>query len=241
MKLRNTNEIDKQYFNAVLLGFPGSGKTSCIKTLPNLKEVLIANVKYYEDGLGVLSDKDVDVIDIENFEDLASLPEVLSNEKFCDKKHIFFDSISAASKVSIKHFEEETKKSSNAYKKFELHGKFLTSLILDLKRLDKNIIMTAIPDVRKSREGQEVYGFYVDGNMFVKTLEQSVDAILVVGSNSEGKRQLLTQNNGVWIAKLRHPDTVEVPITIDVDLKKKPGTSGLGLLMSKLGYLKEVK
>lgn len=234
MEITNTSERKQQKFNAVVLGWVGSGKTNLCATLPDLTKTLFVNVKRYEDGFKVLEDHKIDMIHIATFEDLVSLPEMLKSKEVNKYSYIYFDGISAASKVSLKHFEEITKKSSNHFEKYRLHGEFMTELMLDLKGVNKHIIMTALPDVKKGREGQEIYSFYVDGNMFSKSLEQTVDAILVIGSDAEGKRKLLTQNNGSWVAKLRHPRSIQIDTFIEVDLDKKE--TGLSTILNKLGY-----
>ena len=95
-------------------------------------------------------------------------------------------------------------------------------MLLSLKALDKHVFLTCLPDLKQD----DTYTFSIDGQAFTKSLEARVDAILVLKVNKEGKRALLTQNDGAYPAKLRLPGDKTIDRLVTANIEKLFKTIG---------------
>jgi len=228
LKTRKANDVKRTYLNMVIMGESGSGKTWQARTLPDIKRTLFVNVSPYEDGTLSVSDLDMDVYDIRAEKGLADATQLMNSLKEDTKyDYVFIDSLTALSKVSMAYAEAMYGEDKNKYKKFEVHNLFLTGFLLDLKTLNKHVILTCLPEVKTSPDGLEVYTFSLDGKAFAKNLEARVDAVLALAVD-KGKRYFLTENTGKWVSKVRRPLGVDLDTVIDADI---------GALMTKLGLV----
>ena len=148
--IKKTSDQEYSFLNSLVMGESGSGKTHYLGTADN-KRTLIINVKS-ESGIFTLRDKELDVTDVDNFEEIMAVFEWLKTAKH-DYLYIGIDSLSQLQK----NFE---KQSANQYSdKFKMWSaiKENTKTIVDTaKRLPFHLCFVCEVKVEKDEESGSI-------------------------------------------------------------------------------------
>jgi len=224
IKTRKASDLNQKKLNAIIMGESGTGKTYLARTIPSSMKVLFINISPYEDGTISISDLDIDVVDITSVEEMNNLMEDLKTDTKYDV--IYLDGLTALSKLSMEYASNANPGVAGKFKKYEDHSRFMEVVLLTLKAIDKYVFSTCLAAYE---EEAGAYKFALDGKAFGKILGARVDAILPIKVNKEGKRALLTQNDGTYPAKVRLPGDKQIAKLIAADL---------GKLLEVIGYVK---
>lgn len=144
MLIKKTSDEEYSYLNMLILGESGSGKTKFLGTTDNDK-TLIINVKS-ESGMFTLKDKQLDVVDVNSFDEMIR---VLDELRLKETKYKFIgvDSFSQLQK----NFEKQSKMTD----KFKLWAEIKenTKVIVDLaKLLPMHFVFTCEAKMDKDEE-----------------------------------------------------------------------------------------
>lgn len=130
--ITKTSDVKYQYVNILLFGESGSGKTHFLGTAKE-NETIIFNI-VSESGLLTLRNKNIDVIEIKDFNDMSNALDWLEKEGCKKYKYVGIDSFS--------QFQKNLEKQSTK-KGFDLWGdiKIKTKAVVDrLKAIQINVI-----------------------------------------------------------------------------------------------------
>jgi hypothetical protein len=227
IKISKVNK-QKPYLKLLVYGKPGAGKTlfaAGAADHPDLKDVLIINI---EGGLMTINDKEVDAAEIGKNEKgentnrtLEELETILWNiiakqEGFAHYKTIVIDSATELQARSLEDVVADSKKkkpdrdvsemTQNDYGKDSIR---MRTIFRKLRDAPVNLIVTALAKSvvdNPKEQNAKVIEICPSLTAAVKeSLMGYVDFVWYLYSDDKGVRRLLTQEQGLFRAKTRHP------------------------------------
>lgn len=215
IKLMSTADAKSRKVNLLGYGESGAGKTTAIATLPN-PVVLSA-----EGGLLSISDHEIPYIEIRSMADLVESYEWLTNSEESNQFYsVAIDSISEIGEVVLSAEKKNSKDPRQAYGEMQDQ---VNSIIRNFRDIPgKHVYMSAKLEKAKDEQGRLLYYPSMPGNKSSQGLPYFFDEVLAfrVEKDNEGNshRMLLTEGDGLWIAKDRsgklnsweHPNLGEI-------------------------------
>lgn len=199
IQLKSTKDVHMNGAKVLVYGASGSGKTTLIRTLPN--PVILSA----ESGLSSLSDSDIPFIEIGTIEDLYEAYQWVTSDEAVGFDSVAIDSISEIAEVVLSAEKKIAKDPRQAYGATQ---EKLTDLIRAFRDIPgKNVYMTAKLEKATDEQGRLLYYPSMPGNKLGQALPYFFDHVFAMRAekDEEGKTQrfLQTENDGLWIAKVR--------------------------------------
>lgn len=200
IQLKSTKDVHMNGAKVLVYGASGSGKTTLIKTLPN--PVILSA----ESGLSSLSDMDLPYEIIDSLEKLYEVYQwLIETEEGQSFNSVAIDSISEIAEVVLSAEKKIAKDPRQAYGATQ---EKLTDLIRAFRDIPgKNVYMTAKLEKATDEQGRLLYYPSMPGNKLGQALPYFFDHVFAMRAekDEEGKTQrfLQTENDGLWMAKVR--------------------------------------
>lgn len=195
MKLTSTKTSIK-YIKCIVYGKPGVGKTVLGSTAPN---PIIIDA---ERGLLSISNKDLPVIRINDFDDLEETYNFLSGKKGRKFDTVVIDSASEVAEFVLADLKREAKDARQAYMAL---GERAIELFRAFRDLDKHVVYIckakAIDD-----DGVQIYKPSFPGTALIEKVPYLVDemfALRIADEEEGGYRYVQTQPSFSWDSKDR--------------------------------------
>ena len=216
ISLKRTGQSVANGVKILCYGQSGAGKTSLIKTLP---DVVVLSA---EGGLLSIQDADLPYLEITSMQDLQ---EAYSWVMESDYKSVALDSISEIAEVCLSHEKKVNKDPRAAYGSMQEQMADIIRTFRDIP--GRHVLMTAKLEKTQDEMGRVLYSPSMPGNKTGQALPYFFDEVLAlrVEKDAEGntQRALMCDSDGLWLAK---------------DRSGKLGTweaPDLGAIISKIG------
>jgi phage nucleotide-binding protein len=197
--LKSTGDISANGNKLLLYGQAGAGKTTAIKTLPNVV-VLSA-----EGGLLSIQDANLPYIEITSMADLMEAYEWLSSGEAKKFQSVALDSISEIAEVCLNSEKKIAKDPRQAYGAMAEQMADVIRAFRDLP--GRHVLMTAKLEKTADEMGRILYSPSMPGNKMGQSLPYFFDEVLAlrVEKDADGvsQRALMCDSDGLWIAKDR--------------------------------------
>jgi phage nucleotide-binding protein len=197
--LKSTGDISANGNKLLLYGQAGAGKTTAIKTLPNVV-VLSA-----EGGLLSIQDADLPYLEITSMADLMEAYEWLNSGDAKGFKSVALDSISEIAEVCLNSEKKTAKDPRQAYGAMAEQMADVIRAFRDLP--GRHVLMTAKLEKTADEMGRILYSPSMPGNKMGQSLPYFFDEVLAlrVEKDADGvsQRALMCDSDGLWIAKDR--------------------------------------
>lgn len=189
----------------LVYGQAGAGKTSLIPTMPS-PIVLSA-----EGGLLSIADSDVPYIEIANMDDLTeAYLWLLQSAEAKQYQSVALDSISEVAEVVLANELKQTvngKKIDGRMAYGELNTK-MAELIRSFRDLPgRHVLMTAKLEKAQDEMGRILYAPSMPGKTLTQQIPYYTDMVFAMrverDANNVVQRGLMTQSDGLWLAKSR--------------------------------------
>ena len=207
IKLKSTKDVHLNGAKILVYGASGAGKTTLIKTLPN--PVIFSA----ESGLSSLKGADIPYESINTMDELyEAYSWATESEEAKQFDSIALDSISEIAEVVLSNEKSLVKDPRQAY--MATQDK-MTSLIRAFRDIaGKNVYMSAKLEKQTDEQGRMLYFPSMPGNKLSQAIPYFFDDVFAmrVEKDEEGKthRFLQTETDGLWLAKIRKPEEVEI-------------------------------
>ena len=199
INLKTTSGLSANGVKLLVYGQAGAGKTTLIKTLPNVV-VLSA-----EGGLLSIQDADLPYLEINSMADLMEAYEWLSSGEAKSFKSIALDSISEIAEVCLNTEKKIAKDPRQAYGAMQEQMADVIRAFRDLP--GRHVLMTAKLEKATDEMGRILYAPSMPGNKTGQSLPYFFDEVLAlrVEKDADGisQRALMCDSDGLWIAKDR--------------------------------------
>ncbi len=199
IQLKRTKEATAQAVKLLVYGQAGAGKTSLIPTLPT--PVILSA----EGGLLSIADTNLPFIEINSMEDLREAYKWLSSSAEAKEfQSVALDSISEIAEVVLNSEKKINKDPRAAYGAMQEQ---MADIIRGFRDLPLHVYMSAKLEKTQDEMGRVLYAPSMPGNKTGQSLPYFFDEVLAlrVEKDSEGntRRALLTDGDGLWLAKDR--------------------------------------
>jgi phage nucleotide-binding protein len=199
IQLKRTKEATAQAVKLLVYGQAGAGKTSLIPTLPT--PVILSA----EGGLLSIADTNLPFIEINSMEDLREAYKWLSSSAEAREfESVALDSISEIAEVVLNSEKKINKDPRAAYGAMQEQ---MADIIRGFRDLPLHVYMSAKLEKTQDEMGRVLYAPSMPGNKTGQSLPYFFDEVLAlrVEKDSEGntRRALLTDGDGLWLAKDR--------------------------------------
>jgi phage nucleotide-binding protein len=199
INLKSTSGLSANGVKMLVYGQAGAGKTSLIKTLPNVV-VLSA-----EGGLLSIQDADLPYLEITSMADLMEAYEWVNSAAAKDFKSVALDSISEIAEVCLNTEKKIAKDPRQAYGAMQEQMADVIRAFRDLP--GRHVLMTAKLEKATDEMGRILYAPSMPGNKTGQSLPYFFDEVLAlrVEKDADGisQRALMCDSDGLWIAKDR--------------------------------------
>lgn len=199
VQLKSTGDLSSNGLDILVYGQAGAGKTSLIKTLPNVV-VLSA-----EGGLLSIQDADLPYLEITSMADLMEAYEWLSSGEAKKFQSVALDSISEIAEVCLNSEKKIAKDPRQAYGAMQEQMADVIRAFRDLP--GRHVLMTAKLEKTADEMGRILYSPSMPGNKTGQSLPYFFDEVLAlrVEKDADGvsQRALMCDSDGLWIAKDR--------------------------------------
>ena len=200
INLKKTGGMSADGVKLLVYGAAGAGKTSLIKTLPNV--IVLSS----EGGLLSIQDADLPYLEITNMESLKGAYEWLtSSDEGQSFKSVAIDSISEVAEVVLNYEKKTNKDPRAAYGAMQEQIADIIRAFRDLP--GRNIYMSAKLEKTQDEMGRVLYAPSMPGNKTGQSLPYFFDLVLAlrVEKDAEGvtQRALMCDSDGLWLAKDR--------------------------------------
>jgi energy-coupling factor transporter ATP-binding protein EcfA2 len=197
----NTNNVVHDGFFALIAGESGAGKTYLARTLPNDDTLIISK----ESGLLSLKGTNIEVLEIETFDDFAELVLAIKNGDI-KKSNVYIDSLTDILDTQVAALKE---KYPNKKDSFKMWDEYTSAAIWAIKTLRDskgyNIIFTCL--TAQEKDGTELVDqFDFSGSKLKYKIKSFFDLAfhLKTFDGEDGKfRGLVTSNEESKLAKDR--------------------------------------
>lgn len=200
IQLKRTKESTAQAVKLLVYGQAGAGKTSLIPTLPT--PVILSA----EGGLLSIADTNLPFIEITSMQDLREAYQWLNGSaESREFESVALDSISEIAEVVLNTEKKINKDPRAAYGAMQEQ---MADIIRGFRDLPgKHVYMSAKLEKTQDEMGRVLYAPSMPGNKTGQSLPYFFDEVLAlrVEKDSEGntRRALLTDGDGLWLAKDR--------------------------------------
>jgi phage nucleotide-binding protein len=199
INLKTTSGLSANGVKVLVYGQAGAGKTTLIKTLPNVV-VLSA-----EGGLLSIQDADLPYLEITSMADLMESYEWLSSGEAKKFQSVALDSISEIAEVCLNTEKKIAKDPRQAYGSMQEQMADVIRAFRDLP--GRHVLMTAKLEKTADEMGRILYSPSMPGNKTGQSLPYFFDEVLAlrVEKDADGvsQRALMCDSDGLWIAKDR--------------------------------------
>jgi phage nucleotide-binding protein len=199
ISLKTTSGLSANGVKVLVYGQAGAGKTTLIKTLPNVV-VLSA-----EGGLLSIQDADLPYLEITSMADLMESYEWLSSSEAKNFQSVALDSISEIAEVCLNTEKKIAKDPRQAYGSMQEQMADVIRAFRDLP--GRHVLMTAKLEKATDEMGRILYSPSMPGNKTGQSLPYFFDEVLAlrVEKDADGvsQRALMCDSDGLWIAKDR--------------------------------------
>lgn len=200
INVKTTGGLAANGVKLLVYGQAGSGKTTLVKTLPN---VIVLSA---EGGLLSIQDADLPYIEIGSMDDLREAFLWCKNSQEASTfDSIALDSISEVAEVVLSHEMKKVKDGRAAYGEMNNTMNELIRAFRDIP--GKNVYMSAKLEKSQDEMGKMLYNPGMPGKSLTQSLPYFFDEVLAlrVERDSEGitQRALMCDSDGLWIAKDR--------------------------------------
>jgi phage nucleotide-binding protein len=199
ISLKTTSGLSANGVKVLVYGQAGAGKTTLIKTLPNVV-VLSA-----EGGLLSIQDADLPYLEITSMADLMEAYEWLSSGEAKKFQSVALDSISEIAEVCLGIEKKAAKDVRQAYGAMAEQMADVIRAFRDLP--GRHVLMTAKLEKATDEMGRILYSPSMPGNKMGQSLPYFFDEVLAlrVEKDADGvsQRALMCDSDGLWIAKDR--------------------------------------
>ena len=196
ISLKRTGGLSAHGVKVLVYGAAGAGKTSLIKTLPNVV-VLSA-----EGGLLSIQDADLPYLEITSMEDLREAYSWVLESEY---KSVALDSISEIAEVCLNYEKKINKDPRAAYGAMQEQMADIIRAFRDLP--NRHVLMSAKLEKTQDEMGRVLYSPSMPGNKTGQALPYFFDEVLAlrVEKDAEGntQRALMCDSDGLWLAKDR--------------------------------------
>ena len=196
ISLKRTGQSLANGVKILCYGQSGAGKTSLIKTLP---DVVVLSA---EGGLLSIQDADLPYLEITSMQDLQ---EAYSWVMESDYKSVALDSISEIAEVCLSHEKKVNKDPRAAYGSMQEQMADIIRTFRDIP--GRHVLMTAKLEKTQDEMGRVLYSPSMPGNKTGQALPYFFDEVLAlrVEKTPEGntERALMCDSDGLWLAKDR--------------------------------------
>ena len=196
ISLKRTGQSLANGVKILCYGQSGAGKTSLIKTLP---DVVVLSA---EGGLLSIQDADLPYLEITSMEDLQ---EAYGWVMESDYKSVALDSISEIAEVCLSHEKKVNKDPRAAYGSMQEQMADIIRTFRDIP--GRHVLMTAKLEKTQDEMGRVLYSPSMPGNKTGQALPYFFDEVLAlrVEKDAEGntQRALMCDSDGLWLAKDR--------------------------------------
>lgn len=196
ISLKRTGQSVANGVKILCYGQSGAGKTSLIKTLP---DVVVLSA---EGGLLSIQDADLPYLEITSMEDLQ---EAYGWVMESDYKSVALDSISEIAEVCLSHEKKVNKDPRAAYGSMQEQMADIIRTFRDIP--GRHVLMTAKLEKTQDEMGRVLYSPSMPGNKTGQALPYFFDEVLAlrVEKDAEGntQRALMCDSDGLWLAKDR--------------------------------------
>jgi hypothetical protein len=200
IQLKRTKEATAQAVKLLVYGQAGAGKTSLIPTLPT--PVILSA----EGGLLSIADTNLPFIEITSMDDLREAYKWLNGSAEAGEfQSVALDSISEIAEVVLNTEKKVNKDPRAAYGAMQEQ---MADIIRGFRDLPgKHVYMSAKLEKTQDEMGRVLYAPSMPGNKTGQSLPYFFDEVLAlrVEKDSDGntRRALLTDGDGLWLAKDR--------------------------------------
>jgi len=200
IQLKRTKEATAQAVKLLVYGQAGAGKTSLIPTLPT--PVILSA----EGGLLSIADTNLPFIEITSMQELQEAYKWLtSSAEAGEFQSVALDSISEIAEVVLNAEKKINKDPRAAYGAMQEQMADVIRAFRDLP--GKHVYMSAKLEKTQDEMGRVLYAPSMPGNKTGQSLPYFFDEVLAlrVEKDAEGmtRRALMTDNDGLWLAKDR--------------------------------------
>ena len=198
--LKSTKGAKTHGVKAIVYGFPGVGKTTLIRTLPN--PVILSA----EAGLLSLTESDIPYLEIKSMDDLADafiwLTTTDEGKRF---DTICLDSISEIAEVCL---SEEKRKTKDGRQSYGALAEIINASIRAFRDIpEKNVFFIAKCEKEQDENGRMLYGPSMPGKSLTQSIGYFFDLLLALRAEKDAEgnvvRALMTETDGLWQAKAR--------------------------------------
>lgn len=200
IQLKTTRNLHQTGVKFLVFGMSGVGKTSLIPTLPN--PVILSA----EGGLLSISGADIPYIEIASMADLMeAYTWVTTSAEATGFQSIALDSISEIAEVVL---AEELKKSKDGRAAYgELNSKMMEVIRAFRDIPGKHVYFSSKCEKAQDEQGRMLYSPSMPGKTLSMQIPYAFDMVFALRADkdSEGntQRALMTDTDGLWIAKNR--------------------------------------
>ena len=199
VQLKSTGDISSNGLDIMVYGQAGAGKTTLIKTLP---DVVVLSA---EGGLLSIQDANLPYIEITSIADLMEAYEWLSSGEAKKFQSVALDSISEIAEVCLNTEKKIAKDPRQAYGSMQEQMADVIRAFRDLP--NRHVLMTAKLEKTQDEMGRVLYSPSMPGNKTGQALPYFFDEVLAlrVEKDAEGntQRALMCDSDGLWLAKDR--------------------------------------
>lgn len=199
VQLKSTGDISSNGLDIMVYGQAGAGKTTLIKTLP---DVVVLSA---EGGLLSIQDANLPYIEITSMADLMEAYEWLSSGEAKKFQSVALDSISEIAEVCLNSEKKIAKDPRQAYGAMQEQMADVIRAFRDLP--GRHVLMTAKLEKATDEMGRILYSPSMPGNKTGQSLPYFFDEVLALRVEKDGEgvsqRALMCDSDGLWIAKDR--------------------------------------